>query len=129
MRSSAGRTFWLAVCVCPNFINSTRFASFVKAYGQTILFNLRHLRACHISFDEKNVQALQSFGRLERLDLIHVMSRVKEVELNMPVLNNIHLERVDGIEKLMLEAPRLWKMSISECGSLRLNPVKKVKRS
>ena len=119
----AGKVRWISGTFAQNFIFTTRFPTFVHTFGSTILSNLKQLRLCGFSPNITNLQTLRSFERLEKLDLISVISRVTEFELNMPMLISIHLERVRGIEKLTLDAPRLCNVKLLSSSSLRLDLV------
>ena len=118
---------WVSDAFAQNFIGSTRFEWFFNTFGPTILSNLKHLRLCDLRFDAVNsasiARILQSFGLLEQLDLIEVKIPKKELELNLPLLNGIHLESVRSLSKLTLDAPRLQEVKVVNCSSLRLDLV------
>ena len=129
-----------------NFVNSHRFASFFTAFGQTILSNLKHLRLCELELNEEDrtvfARSLNVFCQLQELDLIRFgyppdgLKRTglfyslagpdpkMQVELNLPMLHSVQLDKVFGIEKLTLNSPRLQKVKLFECSqSLRLELV------
>ncbi|KAI3480252.1 hypothetical protein L1887_57615 [Cichorium endivia] len=103
-----------------NFISSTRFELFFQTLGQSILANLKHLRICDLRLDAEKisafVQALNSFGRLEKLDIIRFDYLKNDsdpsLELNLPMLNSLHLEEVWPIKKLTLDTPKLQNVKI-----------------
>ena len=69
-----GKNRWVSGAFAQNFISSPRFESFVSAFDQLILSNLKYLRLCELRLTAENrtafAQALQSFGQLQELDLI-----------------------------------------------------------
>ena len=108
---------WVSGAFAKNFISSTRFTSFFDTFGQTILSSLKHLRLCDVDLSKENPTAvariLNSFSQLEELDIIRVeLNKPDVLNLNLPILTNLNLEHVEGIEKLTLEAPRLREVKI-----------------
>ena len=102
-----------------NFVNCTRFDLFFNAYNRSILASLKHLRLCDLKLDQlwkasEFSPALNSFSQLEQLDIIRLTynSIYKEIELNLPLLQSIHLERVYGIMEFALDAPGLQKIKL-----------------
>ena len=117
-----------------NFISSIRFAPFFDTFGPTILSNLKHLRICDLRLNQEHqpafASALQSFSRLEKLDLIRLYYPPSEtelpyppaemeldhspvhpeieLELNLPVLLSIQIDEIQGnLHRLTLDAPSL----------------------
>ena len=128
MDSILGKSRWVNGTFTENFISSTRFASFFDTFGQTILSTLKHLRLCEINLTEGDSAAfartLNSFRQLEQLDIIRAnCGQQREFNLNLPMLTSLQLEKVNGIEKLTLEAPRLREVKILDCSHLRLKIV------
>ena len=85
------------------------------------------LRLCHLDLDGVSgttfAQTLNSFGQLEELDLFSfglLANTETEFELNLPMLNSIHLERVHVIQTLTLDAPRLQKVKLEDSSPLSL---------
>ena len=117
-----------------NFISSSRFASFFDTFCRSILSNLKHLRLCNLDPNGENQAAfagsLNSFGHLQELDIIIWFSvrragrlpRMK-FDLNLPMLHSIHLDRVEGIVQLTLDAPRLKSVKLSDCNQLSVDLV------
>ena len=110
-----GKNRWVSGAFAQNFISTIQFASFFNTFGRSILSNLKHLRLCNLELNEEDqtafIEILQSFGRLEELDIISFRfpdshSRL-EFKLSLPMLKSIHLERFIGIRRLTLDAPRL----------------------
>ena len=115
-----------------NFIGSTRFATFFNTFHRSTLSNLKHLRLCDIRLNEENQAAfartLNSFGQLEQLDIIRVdlvvfSSLSPEIELNLPMLTSLQLERMSGFQGLTLNAPALKRVRLLEYSPLRLHLV------
>ena len=105
-----------------NFISSTRFECFFKAFTRSNLSRLKHLRL--FALDLKGIpfaQTLNSFSQLEELSLFSFYSgdRVAEFELNLPMLISLQLERVCVIKKLIVDAP-LKKVKVVQCAHLNL---------
>ena len=114
-----GKSRWVSGALAWNFIGSPRFEWFFNTFGQSILSNLKHLHLCKLSPKVENrsalAETLNSFGKLEKLDIIsfslHAGSKLKrEFALNLPMLHSIHLEDLYGIQRLTLDAPRLQKV-------------------
>ena len=109
-----------------NFISSPQFLSFFNTFGPTILSNLKHLRLCHLDFEQLNrtefARVLNSLVQLEELGLFgnHNFYSLQQaepspdynLELNLPMLTSIHLEELCEIEKLTVDAPRLRKVKL-----------------
>ena len=80
-----------------NFISSLRFEWFFHTFSQPILSNLKHLRLCHLHLKQSE-RSLNSFGQLEKLDIIRFGDRFAEpgteFELNLPMLTSLQLEEV-----------------------------------
>ena len=112
-----GKSHWVSGAFAENFISSSRFISFFKAFGRSVLSNLKHLRLCDLSLDLENrtafTRTLKSFGELEQLDIVRAKcSRAKTFKLNLQALTSIHLEDLSGIEMLTLDTPRLRKIKL-----------------
>ena len=123
----SGKSRWITGTFDQNFISSTRFSLFFNTFGQTILSSLKRLRLCDLYLDGNSGTAftriLNSFGHLEDIGLFcfGILSSVKiDLELNLPMLRRIQLERVWGIGKLTLEAPRLRNIKCWYCSLLNL---------
>ena len=101
-----------------NFIRSPKFESFCDTFGWSILTNLKHLRLCKLEPDRKTfAQILNTFDRLEELDLFHLellpdSNFGVDLELNLPMLKSFQFEDVYLINHLTLNAPRLQKIKI-----------------
>ena len=116
-----GKSRWVSGAFAQNFISSTRSIPFLKTFGRSILFNLKRLRLCDIVLKKNQrpafAEILQSFGRLEQLEMIfsgfsgHYAS-LKEFKLRLPMLKSIHVEGFNGFDWLTLDAPRLQKVRI-----------------
>ena len=107
-----------------NFIMSPRFELFFNAFGQSILFNLKHLRLCGLDLTVANrisvfVQTIESFGQLEELNLFYLNLHVEsepliEFQLNLPMLKQVQLDYLYDIAKFALDAPKLTKVKLAE---------------
>ena len=123
-----GKSRWVSGAFVQNFINSTRFEVFFNTFGPTILSSLKHLRLCDLEMNQTAfVQALQSFGQLEELNIIrfneqHRTSPRQAFELNMPMLQSLQLDYAFGL-KWILNAPRLRKITLGPCYPLELDLV------
>ena len=122
-----GKGRWVSGAFAQNFISSSRFKSFFNTFGSTIFSNLKHLRICDLALNEASksfVSILNMFGRLEELDIIlfvlisSASAPDEEVELNLPMLASIHLERVERIDQLTLDTPRLKRVKLLACSPL-----------
>ena len=122
-----GKSRFVGGSFASSFIRSSGFERFFNAFGQSIFSNLKKLRLCELNLNisrEAFAETLQSFGQLEDLDLIlfgFLCDKKMKFELNLPMLNSIHLEELRGIEQLTLDAPRLQKVKLEAC--LRLDLV------
>ena len=127
-----GKRRWLSGVFAQNFIGSPRSASFFQTFGPTILTHLKHLRLCdrnvRVEHATAFAQAISSLGLLEELDIIRLNFLVgpnpgMQLELNLPMLCSLRMENVQGIEKLVLDSPRLQKVKLlySDDSSLRLH--------
>ena len=120
---------WISGVFAANFISSTRFAKFFNTFGQTILSSLKHLRLCDLELSKRDgakfARILNSFGKLEQLDIIRAELNlpVFKLNLNLPMLTSIQVEGVEGIQKLTLEAPRLRNVKILDCSGRGLRVV------
>ena len=117
---------WVSGAFAQNFIYSTRFEAFFNTFGPTILSNVKHLRLCDLPLNAENrtafAQALNSFDQLEELGLLGpdpcggpFNLLVDELELDLPMLRSIYLERFDEVKKLTLDAPRLQRVRRVRC--------------
>ena len=109
-----------------NFISSTRFAPFFKAFRHSILSNLKHLRLCYLRLDVKSgsklFRTLNSFDQLEQLDLFDFNKNDVDddyeglkIKLNLPMLQRVQCNNVPVIRKLTLDSPRLQKIKLVNC--------------
>ena len=112
---------WISGAFAQNFIVSTRFESFFKTFGRSILSHLKHLRLYDLDPQTESstafTDALNSFRQLEELDLIgksysKKSHKRRELELNLPMLKSVLFEHMRGIEKVTLDAPMLKKVKI-----------------
>lgn len=120
---------WISGAFIPNFISSRKTKSFFQTFGPSILVSLKHIRLCDFRLDSQTTQAvaqtLNSFGRLQELDIIrfvynadyHLLDNSPKIdlELNLPMLNSIRLEAVLKIDHLTLNAPKLTQIKLSDC--------------
>ena len=138
IRCILGKSRCVSGAFADNFINSTRFATFFDTYDQTILSSLKHLRLGYLNLSkgdqEALVRTLNSFGQLEQLDIVRtkllnqqgeftLFDLKSNLQFNLPMLISLQLEKVDGIQKLTLEAPRLREVTILGCSLLRVEIV------
>ena len=112
-----GKNRWISGAFAQNFISFARFVSFFDTFGQTILSSLKRLRLCDLDLRGRDRKAftrtLNSFHQLEYLDIIRTQCNSQRMfNLNLPMLTSLHLEKVFGIKKLTLEAPRLREVTI-----------------
>lgn len=108
---------WVGGAFKRNFISSSRFKSFIQVFGHSIFSSLKHLRLCDLNLNAENgpsfAQALNLLDQLEELDIIRLdclydgCKLNREFELNLPMLNSLQLEEVEGIHRLTLDAPEL----------------------
>ena len=125
-----GNSRWASGAYAQNFISSSRPGRFFNTFGPTILSSLKHLRLCDVNLNaadrETFAPALQSLGQLEELDLIQFsmldgIFETIDFKLNLPTITSIQLIDLKGINKLSLDAPRLWRVKLADCSdSLRL---------
>ena len=118
-----GKRRWVCGIFAQNLIGTTRFASFFNMFCHSILSNLKHLRLCDVILKRKQrtafAEILQSFGRLEQLEMIfsgfsgHYGSS-KEFKLRLPMLRTVQLKDLRGIGRLTLDAPRLQNFEIRQ---------------
>lgn len=115
-----------------NFIISARIDLFLSTFAPTILSTVRHLRICHLEPNEETRKALAStinlLAQLEQLDIIDFNRfmgpmLISKLELNLPFLNGILLDNVIKVEQLTLITPKLRKIKVLRCFSLRLDLV------
>lgn len=121
-----------------NFIGSLKFQSFFKAYGQSILGNLKNLRLCDLGISSKGIPAfvrtLNSFDQLEELGIFRFYQRDigSQFQLNLPMLRSLQLKDVCGVPdydtlfpvyaRFTLTAPRLTDVKLWDCNHyLRLD--------
>ena len=120
-----GKSRWVSGAFAQNFICSPRYEQLNGAFGQTILSSLKRLRLCSLRLDaEKDpvfVEILQSFNRLEQLDMFD-SRHTSQFELNLPTLRRIELERFEA-KKLKLTAPKLVDVKVWNKCSLILELV------
>ena len=119
---------WVSGVFAHNFISSSKFAKFFNAYGRSVLSSLHHLRLCDLDLDLVNgkafIRTLNSFDRLEELNIIRVeFSPQQKFHLYQPMLTGIHLEELNGIQRLILKAPSLRTVKHLDCSQLKLHIV------
>ena len=100
-----------------NFISSYKFNSFFGYFAKSILSNLKHFRLQSVALERglPLFQTINSFGRLEELDLINVEIRVYAAHhrLNLPNLKRIEINGLREIKKLtILNSPKLSEIRI-----------------
>lgn len=104
---------WLAGAFGRNLIiGSARLEPLFEALGQSVLSNLNHLRLCDLRVDTPKlpafVRTISLFKQLKELDIIRFDLQVEsDLNLNLPLLNSIQLEKVFGISHLTVDAPKL----------------------
>ena len=121
---------WINGVFAQNFICLPQLEPLVNTFGQTILSNLKELRVCDRHFIIRKdgpslFSTLNAFTHLEELHLfglqLHVIgSQGREFELNLLELRVIKLVEISGIQKLILDAPRLQEANLVECSDLEL---------
>ena len=119
---------WVSEAFSENLISSTRFATFFDTFGHTILSSLKYLRLCDLDLCKGDstvlARTLNSFGKLEQLDIISVKLDQQDVfNLDLPMLTSLQLKEMRGTEKLTLEAPRLREVKLLDCFYLRVEIV------
>lgn len=128
-----GKSRLISGVFAQNFISSPRFGAFFLPFFQTfdrsIFFSLKHLRLCdlhHVKIPAF-AQALNLLGRLEELEMIRFSyphnGCKPDLQLNLPMLNRIHLKYVLELDQLTLKAPNLQHVKIVNCEYLFLNLV------
>ena len=119
MNRICGNKRWVSEAFAKNFVNSTCFITFFDTFSQTILSSLKRLRLCDLDLcgnETAFTLILNSFGQLEQLDIIRAkFDQQDEFNLNLPMLISLHLEDVERIKNLILEAPRLRDVKIQSC--------------
>ena len=117
------RNRWVSGAYAQNFIVSTKFESFFKTFGRSILSHLKRLRLyapdLRVESPTAFTDAINSFSYLEELDLIGKWYSKKnrerrELELNLPMLKSVQFKEVRGIEKFTLNAPMLKKVKLKK---------------
>lgn len=105
-----------------NFIHSPRFELFFDAFGPSILSNLKRLRLCELLLNATNLpafgRALNSFDQLQELHLIgflYAISPNLHLKLNLPRLTRLHLEELQVLHQLTLDAPKLHSVKMVDC--------------
>ena len=115
-----------------NFIGAPQFEMFVNIFRSTILSKVKHLRLCCFRLDDENRKTLpttlERFSQLEELALFRFTysndSRFRvPLKLDLPTIERIHVEYLAGIQELTLNAPKLRRIKIEDCLSLRLHLV------
>ena len=140
-----GKKRWICDEFKRNFIKSANFQSFFGSFGESIFSNLKHLRACDLTIETGAFgQMLSQFDKLENLDLVRVKIRAEPkrssgrrkselilavrnerssggFKLTLPSLKSIELEDLDGIVELALDAPKLARIRLWQCRSLKMH--------
>lgn len=101
-----------------NFIGSHSFESVFNCFAKSIFSDLKHLRICSLAMESglPLVQALNSFGKLEELDLINLhLGPTADSRLNLPSLQSIQIEDLTGFDELTLDAPQLQRIKLWIC--------------
>ena len=107
-----------------NFISSSSFNGFFKAFGRSIFNYLKHLRLYGLDLQTGTgtafTRTLNSFVHLEELDLIgkwipEKNKKQRTFKLNLPMLKSVQFKNIHGIEKLTLNAPVLRKVKLTRC--------------
>ena len=115
-----------------NFIGSPRLDLFFNTFSKSILSNLKQLRLLNLEFSiikrTDFTAALNSFVHLEGLVIRFIKPGEEDdppidFELSLPMLNNIHLESLNGIQKLTLDTPRLVQIKCLDCAFMSLEIV------
>ena len=119
------------------FINALTFSSFglfVGSFSQSILSNLKNLRLHKVDLYKVAIpmlaRILNLFGTLEQLHISRVEFWTEDFEqnsepnvdfeLNLPMLNSIEMNEVQGMKKTILKAPKLKKVNLVDCLDMRL---------
>lgn len=104
------------------FIASTKFESFFSNFAKSIFSHLKNLRICRLTLKVSLplFQIINSFGKLEELNLINLRLGPVEPQLELPNLRRIWIENLNGIGKLILDASKLQRIDLWDCGALRL---------
>ena len=98
-----------------NVISSPKFDLFFRNFTPTILSALKRLRVCRLDVQGRSpafVEALNSFAHLEDLTIIDVKNLHPQIQLKLTSLKSVHIEKLTGIERLLLDAPVLVKLKI-----------------
>lgn len=105
-----GKNYLVVNEFAQNFICSSKFELFFANFGRSLLSSLRHLRICDLDVKYealKFIEIVNSFQKLESLDLVHVDSLHGDFKLNLPKLKSIHFEELSDSFALTLDTPRL----------------------
>ena len=113
-----------------NFIFSTRAESFFNTFGQSVLFNLQHLRLNLFGINRDKLivfcKVIHSFDRLEELVIddpdylaLQIRSfmnsnRLTDLILDLPMLKGIRLYSL-VLHKLILDTPKLQRVHLMDC--------------
>ena len=121
---------WLGGVYTENFIHSRQFSPLFDVFGSTILRDLKYLRFCDLTLNEVDhmsfASSLNSFGKLQELYIIHLhlnSESIQEIvfDLNLPMLQIIHLEKIAGVARFCLDAAKLRKISVFNSFFLRMD--------
>ena len=129
------RSRWVSGEFAQNFIRSTRFASFFRTFGPSILCNLQHLGLLQIVVKNEDkvafTETLNSFGQLKELDLFHMTWADRSdlagsiLQLNLPILHSfrIHMLMLGGLRKIVLDTPSLREVRLETGPDLQVELV------
>lgn len=128
-----GKRRWITNKFAQNFVHVTTSVLFFNALRGQLFSQLQHVRLCDVRLNDESrpvlVQALNSFQRLKNLDIIGLRFELlslstryfsHRLELCLPALNHIYLEKLKGFYKLSLDAPKLKSVVFFKCYSLNL---------
>ena len=128
-----GKRRWIANKFAQNFVHTTAPVLFFNALRGQLFSQLQHVRLCDVRLNEESrtvlIQVLNSFQRLKNLDIINLRFELlslstryfsHRLELCLPALNHIYLEKLKGFYKLSLDAPKLKSVVFFKCYSLNL---------
>ena len=123
---------WVSGAFDQNFICSARPNAFIITFRKSILSNLKRLGLFNLNFKTVRstglIAAANLFPRLEELVIIGITTNLDayqyiSFELNLPMLNSIHIESLAGIAGLTLNTPRLLKIHMLDCAHAQLEIV------
>lgn len=107
-----------------NYMRPSRLEPFFGNLAAPMLRALRHLRVCDLTISNSFVQAVNSFGQLESLDIIRPglvkWSEENDFKLVLPNLKSIRLEEMKTVQLLVLDTPKLLQIVIRALRGFRL---------